>query len=92
VLPQSFSEDGSVVWESKDILLALEERFPHASPLLPTDEEEKQKVRAILTTVLLCDWLQVLWVVCVQGAAAIRPEGKAEGVLANAAAAAAYVR
>jgi glutathione S-transferase len=41
---QSFSEDGSVVWESKDILLALEERFPHASPLLPTDEEEKQKV------------------------------------------------
>jgi hypothetical protein len=43
-LLQSFSEDGSVVWESKDILLALEERFPHASPLLPTDEEEKQKV------------------------------------------------
>jgi hypothetical protein len=42
---QSFGEDGSVVWESKDILLALEERFPHASPLLPTDEEEKQKVR-----------------------------------------------
>jgi hypothetical protein len=35
-----------VVWESKDILLALEERFPHAAPLLPTDEEEKQKVRS----------------------------------------------
>jgi glutathione S-transferase len=33
-----------MVWESKDILLALEERFPQSTPLLPTDEEEKQQV------------------------------------------------
>lgn len=41
---QSFSEDGSIVWESKDILLDLERRFPQSVPLLPTDEEEQQAV------------------------------------------------
>uniref|UniRef100_A0A383VDH2 GST N-terminal domain-containing protein n=1 Tax=Tetradesmus obliquus TaxID=3088 RepID=A0A383VDH2_TETOB len=50
----SFSEDGAVVWESKDILLALEERFPHANPLLPTDEEEKQKALEFLVELEAC--------------------------------------
>jgi hypothetical protein len=39
---QSFTEDGSVIWESKDILLDLERRFPQSVPLLPTNEEEQQ--------------------------------------------------
>jgi glutathione S-transferase len=30
------------VWESKDILLDLEARFPQSTPLLPTDETEQQ--------------------------------------------------
>lgn len=42
---QAFSEDGTVVWESKDILLELERRFPHAEPLLPAGDEERQQVR-----------------------------------------------
>lgn len=44
LVAQAFSEDNSIVWESKDILLALEERFQHAAPLLPTEEAEKQQV------------------------------------------------
>jgi len=32
------------VWESKDILLELERRFPQSTPLLPTNEEEQQQV------------------------------------------------
>jgi glutathione S-transferase len=33
------------VWESKDILLELEQRFPQSPPLLPTDEQDQQQVR-----------------------------------------------
>lgn len=31
-----------MIWESKDILLDLERRFPQSPPLLPTSDEEQQ--------------------------------------------------
>eukprot|EP00879_Flechtneria_rotunda_P017240 GHRR01018061.1.p1 GENE.GHRR01018061.1~~GHRR01018061.1.p1 ORF type:complete len:536 (+),score=226.49 GHRR01018061.1:832-2439(+) len=39
----AFSEDGSVVWESKHILLSLEDRFPQAMPLLPIDPADREQ-------------------------------------------------
>jgi glutathione S-transferase len=51
---QSFSEDGSIVWESKDILLELERRFPQSAPLMPTDEEEKQTVMDFMAELEEC--------------------------------------
>jgi glutathione S-transferase len=35
------SINGDIVWESKDILLALEERFPDNRPLMPQDADLK---------------------------------------------------
>ncbi|GBG00177.1 glutathione S-transferase [Raphidocelis subcapitata] len=40
--------DPIVVWESKDILLALEERFPDAPRLLPADEAGRAEVLSFL--------------------------------------------
>ncbi|KIZ07611.1 glutathione S-transferase [Monoraphidium neglectum] len=37
-----------VVWESKDILLALEERFPDAPSLLPADEADRKELMSFL--------------------------------------------
>eukprot|EP00878_Enallax_costatus_P010386 GHUV01010839.1.p1 GENE.GHUV01010839.1~~GHUV01010839.1.p1 ORF type:complete len:474 (+),score=103.97 GHUV01010839.1:86-1423(+) len=50
----AFSEDGSVVWESKDILLALEERFPATTPLLPTETEERTKALEFMSELEDC--------------------------------------
>lgn len=41
----SLNKGEEIIWESKDILLALEEKFPGAPPLLPKDEEARGKVR-----------------------------------------------
>lgn len=51
---QSFTEDGSIVWESKDILLDLERRFPQAPPLLPTAEDEQQAALDFLAELEEC--------------------------------------
>jgi glutathione S-transferase len=47
----SFNAGAEVVWESKDILLALEERFPDAPPLLPTDPEARKEVSSLQCSV-----------------------------------------
>jgi glutathione S-transferase len=41
----SLNKGKEIIWESKDILLALEEKFPGTPALLPAEGEARTKVR-----------------------------------------------
>jgi len=41
-----YDSDGAITWESVDVMLQIEERFPDAPPLLPAEADSEARARA----------------------------------------------